>query len=88
LRDGRPAGRGARSDLKGGGMEKRLQRSRTEKMIGGVCGGLAAYFGVDPTIVRVLWVAVTLLGGAGLIAYLILWVIMPQEPPAPFLPTQ
>jgi phage shock protein C len=67
-------------------MEKRLQRSRTEKMIGGVCGGLAAYFGADPTIVRVLWVAVTLLGGAGLIAYLIMWVIMPQEPPAPFSP--
>ena len=64
-------------------MQKRLQRSRTEKMIGGVCGGLGEYFGVDPTIVRVLWVGVTLLGGAGIIAYLILWVIMPAEPPAP-----
>lgn len=67
-------------------MEKRLQRSRTEKMIGGVCGGLAEYFGIDPTIVRVIWVGVTLMGGAGIIAYLILWVVMPAEPPAPYAP--
>jgi phage shock protein C len=64
-------------------MEKRLQRSRMEKMIGGVCGGLAVYFGVDPTIVRILWVVITLLGGAGILLYIILWVIMPLEPPAP-----
>lgn len=67
-------------------MEKRLQRSRTEKMIGGVCGGLAEYFGIDPTIVRILWVVITLIGGAGILAYLILWIAMPQEPPAPFSP--
>jgi phage shock protein C len=67
-------------------MEKRLQRSRTEKMVGGVCGGLAKYFGVDPTIVRVLWVGATLLGGAGVIAYLVMWVVMPSEPPAPLSP--
>ena len=67
-------------------MEKRLQRSRSEKMIGGVCGGLAAYFGIDPTIVRILWVVITLIGGAGILAYLILWIVMPQEPPAPFSP--
>ena len=67
-------------------MQKRLQRSRTEKMIGGVCGGLGEYFGIDPTIVRVLWVVVTLMGGAGFIAYLILWAVMPAEPPAPFSP--
>ncbi|MFH0917123.1 MAG: PspC domain-containing protein [bacterium] len=65
-------------------MEKRLQRSRTEKMVGGVCGGLAQYFDVDPTIVRILWVIITLLGGAGIILYIVLWVIMPLEPPAPF----
>jgi phage shock protein C len=64
-------------------MEKRLQRSRTEKMIGGVCGGLADYFTVDPTIVRVLWVLLTLLGGAGILLYVILWVIMPLQLPAP-----
>ncbi|NLE11089.1 MAG: PspC domain-containing protein, partial [Actinobacteria bacterium] len=61
-------------------MRKRLYRSRSDKMIGGVCGGLGEYFDVDPTIIRVLWVAVTLFGGAGVIAYLILWVIVPQEP--------
>ena len=65
-------------------MERRLQRSRTEKIIGGVCGGLAEYFNVDPTLLRILWVIVTLAGGAGLLLYLILWVIMPLEPPAPF----
>jgi phage shock protein C len=67
-------------------MEKRLQRSRTEKMVGGVCGGLANYFGVDPTIVRVLWVGATLLGGAGFVAYLVMWAVMPSEPPAPLRP--
>jgi phage shock protein PspC (stress-responsive transcriptional regulator) len=62
-------------------VEKRLQRSRTEKMIGGVCGGLATYFSVDPTLVRVLWVAMTLFVGVGILLYLILWVVMPLEPP-------
>ena len=62
-------------------MEKRLQRSRTEKMIGGVCGGLAEYFTVDPTIVRMLWVLLTLLGGAGILLYVALWVIMPLQLP-------
>jgi phage shock protein C len=65
------------------GMEKRLQRSRDEKMIGGVCGGLAEYFRVDPTIVRALLVIVTLLGGAGVILYVVLWAIMPLAPPPP-----
>jgi phage shock protein C len=67
-------------------MEKRLHRSRTEKMVGGVCGGLAEYFAVDPTLVRAIWVVFTLLGGAGLLAYIILWVIMPLDPPAPLAP--
>jgi phage shock protein C len=67
-------------------VEKRLERSRTEKMIGGVCGGLAAYFGVDATLVRVLLVFVTILGGAGVPLYAVLWVIMPLEP-APLPPS-
>ena len=64
--------------------EKRLHRSRTEKMIGGVCGGLAEYFNVDPTIVRVIWVALAILPipGSAILAYLILWVVMPQDSPA------
>jgi phage shock protein PspC (stress-responsive transcriptional regulator) len=65
-------------------MERRLYRSRTEKIIAGVCGGLAEYFNTDPTIVRLIWVLVTLLGGAGILAYIILWILMPlQSPPPP-----
>jgi phage shock protein C len=67
-------------------MAKRLQRSRTERIIGGVCGGLGEYFNVDPTLVRVLWVIVTLMGGAGILAYLILWIVVPQEPVGPLSP--
>jgi len=64
-------------------MANRLQRSRTERVIGGVCGGLAEYFNVDPVLVRVLLVVVTFLGGAGLLLYLILWAVMPLAPPPP-----
>ncbi|GAB4510947.1 MAG: hypothetical protein OHK0046_08380 [Anaerolineae bacterium] len=59
--------------------EKRLTRSTTEKMLGGVCGGLAAYFRIDPTIVRLVFVALALAGGPGLLLYIVLWLIMPQE---------
>ncbi len=61
-------------------MTKRLYRSRTDRQLAGVCGGLAEYFGVDPTIVRVLFVALALLGGPGLILYIILALIMPEAP--------
>lgn len=64
-------------------MERRLYRSRTEKMIAGVCGGVAEYFNVDPTIVRLLWVLVTLLGGAGVLLYIVLWIVMPLQGPPP-----
>ena len=63
-------------------MKKRLHRSRTEKMIAGVCGGLAEYLDVDPTLVRVAWVFISLLAGAGVLLYLIMWVIMPLDLPA------
>ena len=64
-------------------MPKRLHRSRTEKMIAGVCGGLAEYFDVDPTLVRLAWVFITLLAGVGILLYLVMWVIMPLDLPAP-----
>ena len=64
-------------------MNKRLQRSRTERMIAGVCGGIAEYFEVDPTLVRLIWVAVSLLAGVGILLYLIMWVVMPLEHPEP-----
>lgn len=59
---------------------KRLYRSRTDKSIAGVCGGLAAYFGIDPTLVRIIFVILTLMGGPGLLLYVVLWLIMPEAP--------
>ncbi len=59
---------------------KRLYRSNTDKMIGGVCGGLAQYLTVDPTLVRLVFVALALLGGPGLLIYLILLILTPPAP--------
>ncbi|MBK7256359.1 MAG: PspC domain-containing protein [Ignavibacteriae bacterium] len=59
---------------------RRLTKSRTDRMIDGVCGGVAAYFGVDPTLVRVAWVLVTLLGGSGIILYIAAMILMPKAP--------
>ena len=59
---------------------KRLYRSRDERMLGGVCGGLAEYLHTDPTLIRVLFVLFALAGGPGIIAYLIMWIIVPLEP--------
>ncbi|MFA4907280.1 MAG: PspC domain-containing protein, partial [archaeon] len=59
---------------------KRLYRSDKEKIIGGVCGGIAEYFEADPLLVRVLWIILTLFSlGAGIIAYLIAWIIIPKR---------
>ena len=58
--------------------EKRLTRSTTDSMIAGVAGGVADYFAVDPTLVRLLFVLLALAGGPGLLIYLILWVVMPE----------
>ena len=57
---------------------RRLTLSATDKKIAGVCGGIAEYFGVDPTLVRVITVVLALLFGGGLLAYLLAWVIMPK----------
>ncbi|WP_329740623.1 PspC domain-containing protein [Dyella sp. A6] len=59
-------------------MANRLYRSRTDRKLAGVCGGLAAFLGWDPTLVRVLWIVLTLLGGSGVLIYLILWLAMPD----------
>ncbi len=61
-------------------MNKRLYRSRREKMIGGVCAGIANYFDIDPTIVRLFAVALLFAGGTAIIAYIIAWIIVPEEP--------
>ncbi len=57
---------------------RRLTRSQDNKMIAGVCGGLAEYLAIDVTLVRLLFVLLLLLGGHGLLVYVILWIIMPQ----------
>ena len=57
----------------------RLSRSRTDFMIGGVCGGLGKYFKIDPTLVRLVFVLLTLAGGSGVLVYFILWIVMPRE---------
>jgi phage shock protein C len=61
----------------------RLTRSQADRRIAGVCGGLAEYFDVDPTIVRVAWVIVSIIAGAvvfGVIAYVVAWFIIPEVP--------
>lgn len=59
---------------------RRLYRSRTQRMVGGVCGGLGEYFDIDPTIVRLLFVVTALAGGPGLLAYIIMLIVVPSEP--------
>jgi phage shock protein C len=59
---------------------RKLYRSRTDRKLAGVCGGLAQYFNADPTLIRVLFVVLALLGGPGLVIYLVLWIIVPEEP--------
>jgi phage shock protein C len=60
--------------------ERRLARSKTDRKVGGVAGGIAQYLGLDPTLVRVIWALVIILpGGFGLIPYIILWIALPEE---------
>jgi phage shock protein C len=60
--------------------EKRLVRSRSDHMLAGVAGGLAEHLNMDSTLIRLIFVVLTLAGGPGLLIYLILWLIMPEEP--------
>lgn len=61
-------------------MQKRLTRSTTDRMIAGVCGGVARYFGIDSTLVRILWVLFALGGGSGVLVYIICALLIPEEP--------
>jgi phage shock protein C len=61
-------------------MERRLYRSRKNKIVAGVAGGLGEYFDIDPVLIRVIFVVATLAGASGLLAYLILWIVVPKEP--------
>jgi phage shock protein PspC (stress-responsive transcriptional regulator) len=60
-------------------MDTRLYRSRDDRMLGGVAGGLADYLGVDPSLVRIGWVLLFLAGGIGLLLYIVMWIVVPEE---------
>jgi phage shock protein PspC (stress-responsive transcriptional regulator) len=71
----------AKSPKAKAGRVHRLYRSGNDKILGGVCGGIAEYFAIDPTIIRLLWIVLTLMGwGSGIILYIILWIIVPRNP--------
>ncbi len=60
---------------------KRLYRSRNDKILGGVCAGIAEYLEIDPVVVRLIWVIATLFSmGLGILVYIIAWIIIPEEP--------
>lgn len=59
---------------------KRLFRDRNSRVVAGVCGGLGQYFRIDPVIIRLVWVLAVLMGGTGILAYLICWIVIPYEP--------
>ena len=59
---------------------KRLYRSGEERILGGVCGGIAEYFNFDPTLIRLLWVIASFFWGFGILAYIVSWIIIPKNP--------
>jgi phage shock protein C len=59
---------------------KRLYRSRKDRVLGGVCAGIGSYFNVDPVLIRVAWAVAFFAGGVGFLAYLLAWIIVPEEP--------
>jgi phage shock protein C len=67
---------------KGGAMDptRKLYRSKTNRKLAGVCGGLAQYFNIDATLIRVLFILLAVLGGSGLVLYVAMWIIVPKEP--------
>ncbi len=61
-------------------MAKKMYRSVGDRMIAGVCGGIGEYFDIDPTLVRLLAVALILAGGSGVLGYILAWIIIPEAP--------
>ena len=61
-------------------MNKRLYKSNENKMLDGVCGGIAEYFGIDPMLVRLGWAVFCAIGGSGILAYIIAAIIIPRRP--------
>lgn len=60
-------------------MAKKLYRSKEGRKIAGVCGGLGEYFDIDPTIIRLIWLAMIFAVGSGVLAYIIAWIIVPEK---------
>ncbi len=60
-------------------MEKKVHLSTTDKKIAGVCGGLAEYFNIDSSLVRIIWAVAVLCGGCGVLAYILCWAIFPKH---------
>lgn len=61
------------------GSPNRLYKSDTDVMIGGVCGGLAEYFNIDPSVVRIMFASLVLYAGTGVMLYALLWAILPNK---------
>lgn len=61
-------------------MSKKLYKSRSDQKLCGVCAGIGRFFDIDPTIIRLLWVVITLAGGAGIVAYIVCALVIPDEP--------
>lgn len=61
-------------------MSKKLYKSTTDRKLCGVCAGIANYLNIDPTVVRLLWALITFLGGAGVVAYVVCALVIPDEP--------
>ena len=78
-RSGRPSENAAATDPTRAAPRK-LYRSRTDRSIAGICGGLAAYFGIDPTLLRLITLLLILFGGISIWVYVILWIVVPEEP--------
>ena len=64
------------------GRDPQAVPSRSNRQVAGVCGGLAQYFNLDATLIRILLVVLAVLGGSGIVPYLVMWIIVPNEPPA------
>ena len=60
-------------------MKKRLHRSNENKVVAGVCGGIAEYFDMDPTLIRLAWILFCALGGSGVLAYIVAAIIIPEK---------
>lgn len=61
-------------------MNQRLYKSNRERMIDGVCGGVAEYFNIDPTLVRLAWILFCAMGGSGILAYIVAAIVIPRSP--------